>query len=66
MYITFHGNSTSSPMLWTVEQDDDSGAWYVLESYNNGASWIRNCEVRDEQDGWDFVSAWFAQWYEGK
>lgn len=60
----FYGTKDHPPMLWAVEKDSPAG-WAVLESYNDGCTWIRNCTVAEEQDGWNFVAGWFASLYEG-
>ena len=39
----FYGNAERKPMLWAVEKDSPSG-WVVLESHDDGTSWIRNCD----------------------
>ena len=59
----FHGSSDHDPMLWAVDTMFDGSA-YVMESYDDGATWICNCHLDSEQAGWDFIAAWFAQFYE--
>lgn len=60
MIWKFHGitgREEFSPMWWKVE---DGGVW---ESYDQGKSWILNCQFEVDQAGWDFVADWFSQFY---
>jgi hypothetical protein len=60
-----HNDANHAQMQWAVMPAETDGAnWEVLESYDNGKTWLCNCIVPTEQAGWDFIAAWFAQWYE--
>ena len=59
----FHGSSEHCPMWWSVEDPTEDVRWAVLESYNEGKTWITNCILDSNQAAWDFIAAWFAQFY---
>jgi len=59
----FFGTEDHDPVIWSVEATDD-GRFDVIESYDGGETWICNCTVASKQEGWDFIAAWFAQFYE--
>lgn len=68
--IHFYGTKDHQPMLWDVRdlreglEEGEPSRFCVLESYTDGKSWGINCDVPSLQAGWDFVSAWFASFYE--
>ena len=57
MTFPFYGTPDHSPMLWGVEDS------CVLESYDDGKTWGCNCVLESDQACWDFISAWFLQFY---
>lgn len=53
----FRGTAALEPMWWRVENTGPD-VWEVVESYDNGFTWIGNC-VFDSVDGAvAFVEAW--------
>lgn len=60
----FYGTPDHAPMEWSVLRGHFQ-KWCVVESYDEWSNYVVNCEVESEQEGWDFISAWFAQFTEG-
>ena len=56
----FAGNEDHSPMIWGVEYDGDR--WNVVETYDHGRTWIRNCTLDSYEECEQFILAWFEQW----
>ena len=60
--IPFAGNEENSPMIWGIEQELDNMRWRILESYDNGLTWIVNCYLKTEADCDAFIAAWMQEY----
>jgi hypothetical protein len=57
------GDEGHPPMLWSVAESSEEPGFDVLESHDNGVTWGVNCTYPTEQAAWDFIAAWFQQFY---
>ena len=55
----FPGTPDHDPMLWGIEWNGETGQCAVVESYDNGETWIGNCHLPTMEDCNRFILIWF-------
>lgn len=56
----FEGSETHCPMWWAVQWDTQEELAWVMESYDQGKSWLTNCDQRSMAKAMQFVEDWIA------